>query len=1572
MAVKWTKEQLQTFSYNRKGNLLISAAAGSGKTTVMTERIVRRLTAAEVEPDQIVVMTFTELAALEMAQKIELAVRSLQENAVEPEVKLRARELVRQLPAMQISTIHSFCKSVITDYIGELTDEIGEPLLEPGYQVLKEEEKKLILDEATEDVLNTLYRLDDLSAVKYTGQGSIQASKPEQAEPGGTAMSVTEQAEAGGAAMSVTEQAEPGDALSRGLTQFRGEIYPFVLAGEDRDLSSWLEDFHLLSAAIAPGYDDLALRDNLINMLGKLRSMADYGQWVQRELEKNSQDSENWRESVYCKELFSQLREYLEPALTDLAELKSLPYWQRIFDPKEKAKTVTALTDSMAAIAEVLPELSVALQSGDDWDQIFDLGRQLPSITVLKGGSGEAGKEFNQLFNQNISKVLALITSNFQNTKGTAQDKYYDDIYPWFSLSSEETVESVRGSLGPLCRFFEIILLIDKRCRQLKLRQNKVDFNDFEHYALQLLKKPQIRQEYSQRYKEIYIDEYQDTSSIQEAVITSFSDNNIFMVGDIKQSIYRFRHANPDLIRTKQECFINCRESEGQGLNEESDSAQDSLLPSSEDSPRISMQSSAKDLLQASLQDSAKSFSQDYSPPGYLINLNRNFRSVPGIIDFVNNCFASFLSKDYGEIEYDASQALLANREAGKKQAVEFLLAMCSDAVDEVKTQSDELEIDELRAWEEQGFNLRPKGEEAAALLAVKKIRELTCQDNYRLSDLAVLAPNHKTLDIWRQALTSQGINVAGIPKREFLDSPVLRQLEALVQVLDNSRQDYPISAVLLSGILGERLSEEELLAIAVESDARQPEAPESVRAEAAETTAKTRRETETTIAVETDALQSEAISSDSDDDESARPDLSRDPYYLRLFAFANSTSKDNLELRSKLTKLLEKIEYWRLLSEDMTVYALLTRIMTDSDYADHLQHQRFAGDNLADLESFLDWVKGLEQEGPLSIGTLARYIHNLREKEEKPEEIEPAVSSQDAVRVMTVHSSKGLEFPVVFLGGLAGNYHRRDNYQFANISEDKGITSFSIDPGGSGTYLNLPHQRQLEAEIMAEKAERWRLLYVAMTRAKDHLYLVDALEKPYGGISKNSADIEEAARAARVNGGRLTAETLSKMNDNRKLLFHLLYLADPHNGSLLLEAEEGVFEFPALKAYVVPRKEIMHCVYGETMQQRTLDEKRIRITRPGKINPQELWQQLGKDRAKHMKEINIISKIISDDVSGGDLAEAPGKITVTELKRTISLLSEAERDKEGQSSERTLFPDMAFRLNQADGETDCANAETKAVPAKTDIPASGSPGFASDMAVSAKADSAAGKTETDNTKVKTSQSSYRANISSAQLGIALHTAFQFLDFGRLFGSAVPGKESDSQVKDKDRTGIDKNPSGGQSARGGLEQEYQSQLEKMVSRQILLPEEMTAVLPFAENAGQFACSESGRRLIKAEAEKRKIFREQPFTLAVPALTEKASLQLKSEQFNLEIPQKGDNITLLQGMIDLWFLDDKGLILIDFKSDHVPADPHAAAEMIRGRYRIQIESYAEAIRRATGTEVTDKKVWLIRPSLEVSF
>ncbi|HHU08051.1 MAG TPA: UvrD-helicase domain-containing protein [Clostridiaceae bacterium] len=1547
MAIKrWTKEQLQTFSYDRKRNLLISAAAGSGKTTVMTQRIVRRLTSGAVEPDRIVVMTFTELAALEMAQKIESAVRSLQDNATQPAAKLRVRELVRQLPSMQISTIHSFCKSVITDYISELTDEEGEPLLEPGYQVLKEEEKQLLLDEATQDVLNTLYRLDDTSFLGQAAQGGAIVQTSEQAAQGGAIAYTSEQGAQAGAIVQTSEQAAHSGTLSRELPSLSAEIFPFVLAGEDRNLFSWLKDFRLLSAAIAPGYDDQALRENLIRMLDKLRSMADYGAWTKRELEKNFQDSKCWQESAYAKELFTQLRECLQPALIDLDYLQDLPYWQRIFDPKEKAKTITALADSMLAIREILPKLATALKSGDDWEAIYLLGRELPPVTVLKGGSGEAGKEFNRLFNRNISRVLALITSNFRNSRGTALDKYDDDVYPWFSLSCKEAEESIRSSFGPLCRFFEIVLLIDKRYQQLKLRQNKVDFDDFEHYALQLLKKPQICEEYTQRFQEIYIDEYQDTSSIQEAVITSFSDNNIFMVGDVKQSIYRFRHANPDLIRTKQERFINYRETDKQD-------------PALEDS-------------QDSLQNFREDFSQVFSPPGYCINLNRNFRSVPGIIDFINSCFGSFLSKETGEIEYDSSQALTAAREPGKKQAVELLLAMCSEDAKETKTHSDEFDRTEQKAWGEQGFNVEPKGEEAAALLAVSKIRELEERNNYRLSDIAILAPNHKTLDIWRSVLTSQGINVAGIPKREFLDSPVLRQLEALVQVLDNSRQDYPLTAVLLSGILGERLSEEELLAIAVETETNRLQAIETAqpavagptaiaaidaRPEASGSVEKVSRNTATAFL---DGVLTEAIASDLDDDESAQPEHYRDPYFIRLYAFATSEAADNPRLRSKLKKLLDKIDYWRLLSEDLTVYSLLTRILADSDYADHLQHQRFASENLADLESFLDWVKSLERDGLLSVGTLARYIHNLREKEAKPEEIEPAVSSREAVQVMTVHASKGLEFPVVFLGGLASNYHRRDSYQFANISEERGISSYSIDPAGGGTYLNLPHQKQLEAEIMAEKAERWRLLYVAMTRAEDHLYLVDALDKPYGKISNNSVDVAVAVQAAKANGNRLTSATLSKMNDNRKLLFHLLFLSDPHSGSEFIEAEEGIFEFPYLKANVVPREKIMQQVYGETMQNRTLAEKTVRIARPDKIESQELWQQLGVDRSEFLTEINGICKILSDDVSGGELAEAPGKITVTELKRTFSLLAEEQSETEGQSRDAVLFPDMAFQLIQHESNTDTTFAKTLKTPAGLDS----SP--ATSSLIPGGLDAASTKTKAEKTTNELAQSSLKKNMPSAQLGIALHTVFQFADFGRLFDSYESGQSPDKQDEEKHRTDSEEKPY------RSYKQEYKSQLEDMVGKQILLPEEMAAVLPFADNALQFARSEIGRRLIRAESEGRKVFREQPFVLAVPALTASASGLLKSEQFNLEVPQTGDNITLLQGMIDLWFLDDRGLILIDFKSDYVPDDPYSAAELIHDRYHIQIKTYAEAVRRATGKEVTDKKVWLIRPSMEISF
>lgn len=1592
MAIKWTAEQQQTFAYDGERDLLISAAAGSGKTTVLTERIVRRLIAGLIEPDRIAVMTFTELAAAQMAQKIESAIRSYQEKETDPAARQRARELVRQLPAMQISTIHSFCHSVIADYLSELVDEDGVPLIEPGYQVLKEEEKKLLVDRAIDDVLGAIYRLAAGSEATL-GAGSNSASSAVRTGPDyyGAAED-TDTTEA------VTSSAPgtllPTALLSRELPQPRDEIKPFVAAGPDRTLAAWLADFDLLAAAIAPGYDDQGLRDNLARMLSQLRSMADYPRWVQAELTANYHSCRSWTDSDYARDLFATLRSHLEPALADLRLLQTLPYWERIFDPREKAKTITALKPAMQAIATVLPALAEVLVT-DDWDAINHLGLNLPPITVLKGGRGEQAQEFNALFNTHIAQVLALITTNFQNTRGTPIAQYFDDVYPWFSLSQSEIENSLGSTFGPLARLFELILLVDSRYRTLKLRQNKVDFNDFEHDALRLLRQPQICAEYRRRYLEVYVDEYQDTSSIQEAVITSFASDNLYLVGDIKQSIYRFRYANPDLFRGKQERFTPY-EAETKALSG--------------------------------------------GPEGYIIRLNRNFRSLPGIIDFVNQVFSSFLAKETGEIEYDYKEALIAGRAAEPDQGlpVEFLLAIGTAETEETSEAENPEEAatgeiaesvsantansavpvdssstayatgfsDELLA--ELGLTADPRGQEAAALLAVARIRELLSMTSYKLSDIAILAPQHKTLEIWRQVLTGHGIPVAGIPKREFLDSPVLRQLEALVQVLDNSRQDIPLTSILLSGLLGESLNEEELLQIAASAEAMTVVLP-TCKPGQLPGTANTAADSDRGILAGTAAAKALEPALSQDDDESARTVYYRDPYYLRLerfaatgssdrgeiatataagnpnqrqteafvaasstnreqtttFAAASSTAREQTaKLRSKARRLLDKLAAWRRLSEDIPVSALLTRIIADSGYADYLEHRSYAGENLTDLESFLDWVKLLEQNQPLSVNALAGYIRNLREKESQPEEIEPAVSCGDAVRVLTVHGSKGLEFPVVFLAGLDSAYHQRDRYQFASLSEQVGITSYSIDPNGAGTYLNLPHQIQLDAEKMAEKAEKWRLLYVAMTRARDRLYLVDALDKPYGGIASNQKDLEAAAALAKAGDGRLQAETLRRIRHNRELIFHLLYLRDEELGAKVLAGTKGNFRFPHLQVRLTPLNELVQQVYQETIRNLTdhippAPDLTAVPTPPAHSAGSEVAAEravtanAGPDSSimPTAGEAARLTKLLSADVSGGILATAPAKITVSELKRQITALADAERAAEGLSSEAALFSDMAFRLRQPAEKSISQFDDTKA-PANAPRP------------------------------IKSSPVDYRrrAQMSAAQLGVALHTVFQFLDFARL-----------DQAED-------------------VQQEYERQLNRMVAGQRLLPEERAEVQGFADNALQFARSPSGKRLLRAD----RIYREQPFTLAIPALlplsaspivdqalsgqsiavpgqtgpdllridqfsqhittTADTSRQttFDSSNFRLAVPEPGTAITLLQGMIDLWLADDEGILLLDFKSDQVSADPAEAARVIRERYRIQIEVYAEAIRRATGQTAIDKKVWLIRPGIEVTF
>ena len=1485
MALNWTSEQKQTIDYDLKKDLLISAAAGSGKTAVLTERIVQRLVSGKIEPDQLLVMTFTELAALQMAQKIERSIRArLSENS-DLEVEKRVQSLIRQLPLMKISTIHSFCYSVITDYISELVDDAEQPLLEPGFQVLKDEEKKLLLDSAIEDVLSAIYRLD----AERKDSVEIAASD------------------------NICEAVSPADDekfLPRSPEQFKSEILPFVLSGPDINLARWLDDFSLLAAAIAPGYDDVPLRQNIATLLEQLRSMADYQDWVQSKLDENYKNCGNWAESAYAGKLFTELRNYLTPALEDLKALQNTEYWERIFDPAEKAKTVVALKDSMAAIADSLPVLERILRN-DDWNAVTELGKKLPPITVLKLGSGVQAQEFNAIFNQNISRVLALITSNFQNTRGRHLEKYYDDVYPWFSLSSAEIENSLAGTFGPLARYFELILLVDRRYRELKLAQNKVDFNDFEHYALNLLRQPQIREEYQRRFHEIYVDEYQDTSSIQETVIASFAHDNIFMVGDIKQSIYRFRHANPDLFRGKQERFTDYSELADRDID---------------------------------------------NPEGFVIRLNRNFRSLPGIIDFTNKVFASFLTKESGEIDYDHTQALVAGREGKAEQEynVEFLLAIgpveevfASEDPDteETPTATNHVCLDEQETvinfdssvLRERGLELKPRTQEVAALLAVDKIRELLREEEYTLNDISILAPNHKTLDTWRQVLTSHGISVAGVPRREFMDSPVLRQLEALVQVLDNSRQDIPLTAVLLSGLLGESVSEEELLMIAVATE-------------------------------DINTVDSSAVV----EDENARPVQYGVPYYQRILEFAygddecrtrsEDTSLDNdlSDLRTKIRGLLEKIAYWRLLSEDLPVFSLLTRVIEESNYADYLEHRRFAAENLADLESFLAWVELLEQERPLNINTLARYIQDLREKEEKPQEIQPVVSRDAAVQMFTIHGSKGLEFPIVFLTGLDAAYHIGDRYQFASISEEIGVTSYSIDPDGAGTYLNLPQWSQLENEKMAEKAEKWRLLYVAMTRAQDRLYLVDALDKPFGAIANNRDEIEKAIVQARGGDGRLETEILRGIRNDRELLFYIFYLLDQDRGEKLLTSEEGIWHFPHFRAQIIPRSKLLRKVYIETIKAHSREEDIVKLEDITAPDPVKLWRQMGLDPAQYEETIDNYAKILGTDVSGGPLASVPGKITVSDLKRKLSLLAATERETEGLGSEYTMFGDMAYNLklpaeqnvfkldreqsdlniNEVTGEQ-LALEDSRIAAAITDRssrevkPATTKP----------MRETIADTSDRNRSFQASPRSKQEKKLSATQLGIALHTVFQFLDFTSL-----------DRAED-------------------IQREYENQLEEMVKKKRLLAEEKTAVKAFATNALNFARSESGLRLRSAEH----VYREQPFTLAIPALClknnplqDQRSLHKDQPAFQLPLPAEGQEITLLQGMIDLWLLDDQGILLLDFKSDHVPDNVKAAEELIRERYHIQMEAYAEAIRRATGLKDITKRVRLIRSSRQIDF
>ncbi|HZK29175.1 MAG TPA: UvrD-helicase domain-containing protein, partial [Clostridia bacterium] len=1189
--------------------------------------------------------------------------------------------------------------------------------------------------------------------------------------------------------------------IDRGLPQ-DDELRPYVLTGEDRTREKWLKNFRAISLAHSPDLEDRALREAIQTMLKQLRTLPRYQELViqaLRDMDARSrafpQDETSW----YWWERFD---ETLNTTRESLDKLRGMEHYKRLQeDNPKKVKHLTQLahaTDVMEGVVAILSR-----SDGHDakrWDEIVEAGKAMETMTLPslsnRNSTSEAVQDKNayiELFLRQVLPLAGLITDQFNRKTGRFAHPLRNHP-PVFTMRSPEIRQDLVDTGRAVARFMEIVLLVDQEFQRKRFQRNAIQFSDIEHAALELLNHEDIREEYQGRFDAIYIDEYQDTSSIQDAIIRTIDRDNVLMVGDVKQSIYRFRYANPALFAKREAS---------------------SLLRKPGYSP--------------SSLDSAES--------GRLALLNRNFRSRPGIIAFVNDFFGAFLTKSAGEIEYDETQRLESfhpPRDDGHPDVVwEIATRVDDDLKEQLESEPEDL-LDDLDV----PSSLR----EYEACMAARIIGELI-DEGINPGQIAVLLPTNDNCRDYEEVLTRYGIPVTSRSGKIFPDNLVSRQIEALLSILDNPRQDIPLLSTLIGPFAPEPWNPEELLAIAVAG------------------------------AAPGDEINKEKKSH-------------RIAFHEQFFALCGD---DRNPLADKARGFMTQVDRWRLMAQELSSRELLDLIFYETEYPAFIARGRFGPSHAVELEQVIDYIEQPDPGDLPGVRSTLRQLIRFREGEVNQKGPDN-VLLPNAVNVLTRHSSKGLEWDYVILGGLDRKLRGPRSPSLISYSEQDGLSSYTITDNGSKVYNNPPNQTARVAEDKRARAEDWRLLYVAMTRARERLFLLLPTRKTLAEITGYQAIVDQANNltAARSDfmdrSGRavVPASLSADTGSDADLLLAVYAVRNPRVTEAVTSALEGNFSYDHHEVRVTP----VAVIYQD------IARRKAEQTAPAP----SLEMKNGADvTARNHGAVEQLGKLLSAKIPRRDAAQTPAKITVTELKR-LGRESDLRRSSEDETPDPTWTIEDLRSIHQKPAEIAPSAEDFK----KADIPLT--------------------MREREQDK----------EPDGATIGTAMHSVFQFIRLEELRSLSEPEAA----------------------------QAYLRQIDDMVSKQIIEKDLREEVAKFAAQTIAWAKSDLAGRLLRAEQTTGRVYHEMPFTVAVPSN-------------NLDPSFPCDEVTLIQGMIDLWFIEeDGGAVLIDFKSDRLPKDQGDL--ILKDRYKIQLDAYADAISRAAGLQVKERLIWLIRESRCVAF
>lgn len=872
MATKWTEKQKQAI-YEKGTNLLVAAAAGSGKTAVLVERIINKITNENIDIDKLLVVTFTNAAATEMRERIlEALYKKIEE---EPENSNLQRQILL-LNKASISTIHAFCLDVIKNNFYQ-TD------ISPNFRLANTPEIELLKMEVLEEIFDEFY--------------------------------------------------------------------------EEKN-----KEFINLVNAYGGYRDDEALKEVILKIYKFIQSTPFPKEWLDTQVEKfNLNQNEDFSQTSWGNLLTKSLKEEVQASINKLKTLSIT-----LKRENELEKFYLCILDDIALLEEIL--------GLNTWDEIFE------KISNLRFKTWPTDRKVTLEIKDKAKEIRDGIKKSI--------NKFKEKI---FIYDSKQANSDIYEMYAILVAIKNVIYKFIEEYKKVKIEKNIIDFNDIEHYALNILVKKdeegnyiatEVAKKYQEKFEEIAIDEYQDSNLVQEYILTTVSKgNNIFMVGDVKQSIYKFRQARPELFLDKYNSYCEVEEQNHKGRK---------------------------------------------------IQLFENFRSRKNILDITNLVFEDIMSRKVGDIEYDEKEFL--NQGAEYEKTDKLISGKAELHIIDLYKDEEDLEEDDEQVELIDNIEIEAK-------FVANKLKEILDSNYYvydkkqgyrkaTFRDFAILLRSTAaSANIYERELANLGLPVFCDTSSNYFETIEIQTIMSLLKIIDNPNNDIALVTVLRSPIVG--LTDNELVEIRV---------------------------------------------------------TNQNVSFFEVLCLAKENDKVK-EFFKLLEKLQEKQEYLKL-------DELLWEIYETTGYYNYVSLMPDGNIKTANLRMLFEKAQDYEAGSFKGLYNFINFIDKVSKSRSDMGAPKLIGENENVIRIMSIHKSKGLEFPIVFLSGTGKQFNMQDLNQSILLHQDMGF---------GPKYIN--YERKIEYSTLAKEAmklraktellsEEMRLLYVALTRAREKLIIT--------GIDKN------------------------------------------------------------------------------------------------------------------------------------------------------------------------------------------------------------------------------------------------------------------------------------------------------------------------------------------------------------------------------------------------------------------------------------------------------------------------------------